>query len=54
VVSVVGAVLLGRAKTEQAKDAGSARIGRNTGATEDAGLRRFAAGRGGRTHGDDH
>jgi hypothetical protein len=33
----------GRAKTEQAKDAGRPRT-RGTGPTEDAGMRRFAAG----------
>ena len=42
VVAAARARLRKRARTEQSKDAGSARIG-NTGATEDAGMRRFAA-----------
>src|SRR5205807_1368252 len=54
VVSAVPTLLTGRARTEEAKDAGSARIGRNTGATEDAGMRTFAAGRAGRMCGGDH
>jgi hypothetical protein len=38
--------MIGRAKTEQLKDAGSARSLCATGATEDAEMRRFAAGPG--------
>ena len=53
-VAVVRPVLLGRARTEQAKDAGSVRIERNTDATEDAGMRRFAAGHAGCGGGGDH
>jgi len=53
VVAAVSRDLAGRARTEQPKDARSARI-RNTGATEDAGMRRFAAGQTGPVRGGDH
>ena len=43
-----------RARTKQAKDAGSARNGVITGATEDAGMRRFAAGKARGTFRSDH
>jgi hypothetical protein len=46
VVSDAGMMMTGRAKTEQLKDAGSARSLCATGATEDAEMRRFAAGPG--------
>ena len=45
VIRLGGGVMLWRAKTELCKDAGSARIGRDTGATEDAAGRLFAAAR---------
>ena len=43
-----------RARAKQVKDAGSARNGVITGATEDAGMRRFAAGKACGTFRSDH
>jgi hypothetical protein len=48
VVAAGGTVVIGHAKIEQGKDAGSVRIEADTGATQQAALRRFAAGRAGR------
>jgi hypothetical protein len=44
VLAAVHSFLAGRAKTKRGKDAGSLDSG-TTGATEDAAMRRFAAGR---------
>ena len=54
VLAAESTVRISRARTEQAKDAGSAHIERDMGATEDAGMRRFAAGRAERTSGREH
>src|SRR5450759_414418 len=54
VIAAVSTVSLGRARTEQAEDAGSIRIERDTDATEAGGMRRFAAGRVERVCGGDH
>jgi hypothetical protein len=54
-VAVTGRTLLaGRAKTEQAKDAGRPHTEGGMGPTEDAGMRRFAAVQSARLFGRGH